>query len=71
MFVYLLFNFRFDNNLIIVVIRRIFTHRTRSLVTLDSELLYKSQMHGETLGRNKWGLKTKEVTIRRRSLRQA
>ena len=52
-FVYLLSNFRFDNNLLIVVIRRIFSHRTRSLVTLDSELLYKSQMHRKTLGRNK------------------
>jgi hypothetical protein len=52
-FVYLLSNFRFDNNHLIVVIRRIFTQRTRSLVALDSGSLYKGRMHGETLGRNK------------------
>ena len=52
-FVYLLSNFRFDNNLLIVVIRRIFSHRTRSLVGLDSGSLYKGQMHGKMLGRNK------------------
>ena len=52
-FVYLFFNFRFDNNLLIVVIWRIFTQRTRSLVALDSGSLYKGRMHGKTLGRNK------------------
>jgi hypothetical protein len=52
-FVYLLSNIRFDNNLLIVVIRRIFTQRTRSLVALDSGSLYKGRMHGKTLGRNK------------------
>ena len=64
-FVYLLSNFRFDNNLlkVKVVICRIFTQRTRSLVALDSGSLYKGRMHGKTLGRNKYGRLTKEVVI--------
>ena len=52
-FVYLLSNFRFDNNRLIVVIRRIFTQRTQSLVALDSGSLYKGRMHRKTLRRNK------------------
>ena len=51
-FVYLLSNFRFDNNLLIVICR-IFSHRTQLLVTLDSGSLYKGQSHGKMLGRNK------------------
>ena len=52
-FVYLLSNFRFDNNLLIVDICRIFTQRTQSLIALDSGSLYNGQMHGKTLGTNK------------------
>ena len=52
-FVYLLSNFRFDNNLLIVVIWRIFIQRTWSLVALDSGSLYKGRMHGKTLLRIK------------------
>ena len=40
---YLLSNFRFDNNLLIVVIWRIFTQWTRCLVVLDSGSLYKGR----------------------------
>jgi hypothetical protein len=40
-------------NLVIVVMRRNFKLRTQSLVVLDSEVLYKGQMHGKRLGRNK------------------
>jgi len=46
-FVYLLSNFRFDNNLLKVAIFRIFTQRTRSL---DSGSLCKGQMHGKRWG---------------------
>jgi hypothetical protein len=53
-FDYLFYSFRFDNIiLIIVIIRRIFSRRTRSLVTLDSESLYQGKMHRKMLGRNK------------------
>ena len=67
LYVYLLSNFRFDNNPLIVVIWRIFTQRTRSL---DRGSLYKGRMHRKTQGRNKYGRLTKEVVIYRGSLRQ-
>ena len=35
----------FDDDLLTVAIRRIFSRRTRSLVALDSESLYKDKMH--------------------------
>jgi hypothetical protein len=68
-FVYLLSNFRFDNNLLIVVIWRIFTQTTRSLVALDSGSLYKGRMHGKTLGRNKSDWLKKEAVMQRGLLR--
>jgi hypothetical protein len=52
----------FDDNLLTVAMRRIFSRRTHSLVALDSESLYKGKMHRKTLGRNKEGQIT-EVLI--------
>ena len=50
--------------------RRIFTLRTCLFLALDSESLYKGEMHGKTLRRNKYGHIMKEVVIWKRSLRQ-
>lgn len=58
-YLFIYFLTMFDDNLI-VAMRKIFSRRTRSLVTLDSESLYKGQMHS----------KTKEVVVQRWSLRQ-